>query len=120
GSGADSVLLISNGGHDLFICKFDNSGNQLWVKSIGGVNTGYQDDYGNAIVTDQQRSIYIAGGFKGSADFDPGSGTHMLSSLSGNDNGFLLKLLCSDDKTGTVRDSACNSYTFHNNTYTET
>ncbi len=119
GAGADTVQLISHGGHDIFICKFDNDGNQLWLKSIGGPNTGYQDDYGNAILVDQQRSIYVAGGFKGSVDFDPGNGTHMLSSLSGSGNGYLLKLLCSDDKTGTIRDSACNSYTFHNMTYTQ-
>ncbi len=119
GSGPDSVQLIANGMHDIFICKFDNNGNQLWVKAIGGPTNTYQADYGNAILVDQQHSMYVIGGFTEAVDFDPGNGTHILSSTSGNMDGYLLKLLCADDKTGMIRDSACISYSFHNNSFTQ-
>jgi hypothetical protein len=42
---------------DIFMVKFDSSGNALWAKGIGG--DGF--DYGNAVCMDKQSNIYITG-----------------------------------------------------------
>lgn len=60
--------LSTMGGNDIFLAKYDPSGNILFVKQIGGPN----DQTAKAIVFDAaNNSIYITGSFSGSADFDP-------------------------------------------------
>lgn len=54
-------------GIDLFIAKYDNGGNVLWAKSIGG----FGDDYGFSICTDNLNNVYVAGCFNNaSLNFD--------------------------------------------------
>ena len=52
-----------NSGHkyDIFIAKYDPSGNVLWAKSAGGTGV---NDKGNAISTDADGNIYVIGGFE--------------------------------------------------------
>lgn len=69
--GSSSITSVGNS-QDVFIAKYDISGNLLWVRSVGGsdAETGYgitSDNLGNVIVTGQ---------FKGTAIF----GTSTLSS----------------------------------------
>ena len=85
GLGIDN--LISAGGYDIFISKYDPSGNLIWAKNVGGT-TG---DYAYSVVFDLSGSIYVTGGFQGIADLDPGVGTFYLSSMGGADI-FILKL----------------------------
>ncbi|MCK9421537.1 MAG: T9SS type A sorting domain-containing protein [Bacteroidales bacterium] len=80
--GAGTAFLTSAGGFDIFIAKYDSSGNYLWANRIGG--TG--DDSSGDIVTDSQGNVIIASTFHGSdIDFDPGPGTAFLSSNGGSD-----------------------------------
>jgi hypothetical protein len=55
----DSTKLTNAGLYDIFLAKYDSSGNELWVKSAGG--TGY--DYVYSIATDGTGNIYITGIF---------------------------------------------------------
>ena len=80
--------LNSAGGADIFVQKLDSAGNFLWAKPIGGTAR----DFGNAIAVDTLANVYISGQFQATIDFDPGSGTRTLSSPSGNDDIFILKL----------------------------
>src|SRR4028119_514970 len=58
--GAGVANFTSSGGtQDIFIAKFDASGNYLWAKSIGG--TGTDITYGIAL--DASANIYITGYF---------------------------------------------------------
>lgn len=84
GSGISN--FTSNGNEDIFISKFDASGNFLWVKAIGGS----QLDEGRSIATDASGSVYIMGRFFGAVDFDPGSGTSI--GTVGKWGGYVLKL----------------------------
>ncbi|MBT6028817.1 MAG: T9SS type A sorting domain-containing protein [Crocinitomicaceae bacterium] len=80
----DSVadnLLTSNGGSDIFIAKFDASGAHQWAKSIGGGS----NDLGLAIDADLAGNVYTTGYFFSTVDFDPGAGSHFLSSFGNND-----------------------------------
>ncbi len=61
------------GSTDIFLVKYDSSGNFLWSKSMGGIRT----DMGNAIAVDGIGNVYITGryGFAISppaSDFNPG------------------------------------------------
>ena len=54
-------------GRDIFIAKYDSSGNELWAKAAGGTST----DRSTAIVTDDNGNAYITGYFYGqSISFD--------------------------------------------------
>lgn len=55
----DSTRLISSGGTDIFIAKYDADGVLLWAKQVGGQN----DDYSSAISTDIAGNCYITGFF---------------------------------------------------------
>lgn len=85
--GTTTVNLTSAGDMDAFIQKLDASGNFLWARSVGGT----LEDNANTIVTDSQGNVYVAGSFKGSGDFDPGSGTCSFFS-HGQTDVFILKL----------------------------
>ena len=81
------VQNLTTSDYDLFYAKYDNNGNYIWAKSIGG--TGI-NDLGNAIRTDVAGNIYMTGYFSATVDFDPGPGTQTLTSI-GNRQPFLAK-----------------------------
>jgi len=72
---AGSFTLMSNGNQDIFITKLDSDGNLVWAKGIGG--TG--DDEGLGIDLDSVGNVYTTGGFRVTADFDPGAGVFELT-----------------------------------------
>jgi len=57
-----------------------------WAKRIGSTN----NDFGYAIDMDSEGNVYTTGSFRGTVDFDPGSGVFNLSSTQ--DAIFILKL----------------------------
>lgn len=79
--GPGNAILVSAGQQDIFFAKYDASGNLLFAKSIGSI----ANDKGNSICRDISGNIYLTGLFAESVDFDPGSGTAILSSLGGSD-----------------------------------
>lgn len=62
----DDVPLVSAGDGDIFIVKYDASGNLLWAKSAGGGS----DVYANDIAVDPAGNCYVVGEFYDSASFD--------------------------------------------------
>lgn len=50
---------------DIFIAKYNGSGNVVWARQIGGTS----GDYGSAIATDGSGNIYVTGHFSGTATF---------------------------------------------------
>ncbi|PLW93340.1 MAG: hypothetical protein C0592_06445 [Marinilabiliales bacterium] len=79
--GSGVFPLTSNGNDDVFVCKFDPSGNFLWAFKIGGSSA----DYGYDITIDDQQNVCITGVFYSTVDFDPGAGTYSLTSAGGWD-----------------------------------
>lgn len=61
----ENTAMISNGGSDIFIAKYDSSGNLLWVKQAGSPSF----DRGYSITTDNSDNVYVTGYFKGKAGF---------------------------------------------------
>ncbi|HET8808801.1 MAG TPA: T9SS type A sorting domain-containing protein [Flavobacteriaceae bacterium] len=87
GAGPGAVSLTSAGQEDIFVCKLDAAGNFVWAKRTGGP----QGDGGTDIYPDAVGNVYSTGSFRGTVDFDPGSGTANLTS-AGNSDIFIRKL----------------------------
>ena len=60
-----STALTSSGTTDVFIAKYDASGNAIWAQKAGGINV----DFGFGIAVDGSDNSYITGFFDGSATF---------------------------------------------------
>jgi Immunoglobulin domain/Beta-propeller repeat len=74
----DNVTLTPAGASaDVFLAKYDASGNLAWVKSAGGSLL----DYGYALASDAGGNAYLAGSFTGTATF----GSSNLTSSGGSD-----------------------------------
>jgi hypothetical protein len=86
--GSGSVVISSRGYNDIFISKFDNSGNFQWAQTWGST----QYDEGLGIDTDQPGLIYTTGGFSGTIDFDPSPGMDNHESHGAAD-AFIVKIL---------------------------
>jgi hypothetical protein len=83
-----SVRLINAGGKDIFVAKFDPSGNVIWAKSAGGVS----HDWGRGVAADNLGNVFITGSFYGpDIAFD-------TINISGNGDIFIAKY----DRSGNV------------------
>jgi len=74
--GASVDEHTSVGGGDIFVSKFNSSGEFQWARTWGGAD----DDYGKGIAADSSGNSYVTGWFRHLADFDPGPGVDEHSS----------------------------------------
>jgi hypothetical protein len=80
--GKGTVMLGSSGGYDIFVTKFDASGNFIWVSQMGGPG----DDAGNGIDVDANGSVFTTGYFNDSCDFNPSPKARaLITSLGASD-----------------------------------
>ncbi len=79
--GTGVAPLSSKGSEDIFIAKYDASGNYLWAKSIGD----NLSEVGNEIYLDAAGNIYLTGYFSDTVDFDPGVGVSKVISNGASD-----------------------------------
>ncbi|PCJ65689.1 MAG: hypothetical protein COA58_09800 [Bacteroidetes bacterium] len=79
--------LTSDGSYDIFVMQLDLNGNFKWAKKMGGTSRAY----GFSIATDSKGNYYTTGYFSGTADFDPGTANHLITS-NGFDDIFISKL----------------------------
>ena len=75
--------LVSHGGDDIFVAKFDAAGNHLWSRGFGTT----RDDEGHAVAVDAAGSVIITGHYGAAIDFGGG-----LSPFVGSVDYFVLKL----------------------------
>jgi len=113
-----SHTLISVGGNDMFLVKYDSSGNVLWAKSAGS----QVDDYGIADATDAAGNVYVTGRYR-ATPFILGPDTLIYSGGIGDDI-FLAKYdssgnvlwaknavgMGADENTGIATDASGNVY----------
>ncbi len=55
----DTITLSTSGGYDIFIAKFDTSGNVVWAKNVNGSDW----DFGASIALDLNGNAFITGSF---------------------------------------------------------
>jgi Secretion system C-terminal sorting domain len=80
-----NITLTNAGGNDLFIVKYDVSGNALWAKSAGGSN----NDAGYGISTDASGNVFVTGDFY-SPSITFGT-TTLTNAAGGKDDMFIVK-----------------------------
>jgi hypothetical protein len=83
-----TVLTNVGNGWDVFIAKYDSSGNAIWAKSAGG----NWDIHSTSITTDMNCNVYITGYFHNSASFDS-----IILTSSGYSDIFIAKYNSSGD-----------------------
>ncbi|MEZ6117620.1 MAG: hypothetical protein R3C28_13740 [Pirellulaceae bacterium] len=90
-AGSSAGRLTSNGTNDVFVAKYNSSGDLLWATSFG--SDGY--DYAWGLALDDSDNVIVTGNFNGTVDFAPSMtdplGLDTLTSAGGYD-GFILKL----------------------------
>ena len=84
-AGSASITVAggaSSNRSDAYFAKYDNSGNYLWAKRIGGT----EDDRGKDIHVDMNGNVFLTGTFRFTANFDPGaSNTSVMASSNSTD-----------------------------------
>lgn len=85
-------VITSAGGSDIFIAKYNSSGIIQWVQKAGSNDSNYE--YGYGIALDATGNVYVAGSFRGTADF----GGIALTS-AGDEDIFVAKY----DNDGTIQ-----------------
>jgi len=84
--------IVSNGFYDVFVQKTAPDGNLVWAKGFGSTSF----EYGTGITADAVGNVYVTGVFDTETDFDPGTGTALLTP-NGQQDIFLVKLDPSGD-----------------------
>ena len=84
---ADGTFTYSN----IQIAKFSPTGSSLWLKQLGNSTGTSGGEAAHAVAADAAGNIVVAGQFRGTVDFDPGSGTHNVATTA-KESGFVLKL----------------------------
>ena len=79
--GPGDASRTSAGGDDVFVAKYDSSGNFLQVWIFGGADT--EEPY--YIDVDAYGGFHVCGEFYGTGDYDPGPATFNLTSAGQND-----------------------------------
>lgn len=84
--GPGQMILTSVGLKDVFISKYDDTGALVWAFNVGGIGGGPGlDDEGLALTVSSEGHLYVTGYFQGTADFDPGPETTLLTSAGFRD-----------------------------------
>ncbi len=84
--GPGVTTLTSNGNSDHLLAKFSPTGNLLWAFNTGSPD----DDVASCVGVDKNGGVFMGGYFRGSVDFDPGPGTHIVTATDSIE-GFLAK-----------------------------
>ncbi len=87
-----NYYMTSFGDNDIFVGKFDYNSNMLWIKQLGGE----LGDSPYALSLDNEDNVYVTGLFEGTADFNPGTENHYLTSF-GDYDAFVSKLNANGD-----------------------
>lgn len=80
------VAILDPFGMDTYVAKYTPAGALVWARLIGG--TGNVNGY--HITSDARNNVYVTGRVRNKVDFDPGPGTHEITTT--NNEAFLLKL----------------------------
>lgn len=111
GAAANSYNLTSNGNADIFLAKYNSSGQLIWAHNFGGVVL----DEGTSLSVTPAGEINLTGYFNGAVDFDASSASVILDAGSSSDPFFARydtngNLVWAKDITGTGETYAQNMY----------
>lgn len=84
--GTGTALLVSTGGQDNFIAKYDSNGNYQWAHRMGSNSTSTEN--GTDVAVDLSGNVISVGSYYQIATF---SSTTFTLPLAGNGNGYIMK-----------------------------
>lgn len=111
-----TLSLVTNGGTDSYLAKYDANGNLVFAKNVGGASV----DVGYGIATDGTGAIYFTGTFNSVVDFDLLSNVANLTASNSQDI-FIAKYTECTAVTTTVNSQInvlCNSQSTGSSTVT--
>lgn len=110
-------IRTSNGIADAFLLKQDNSGAHQWVRTWGDI----EFDSAFAVTVAKDSQVYTGGSFGGTVDFDPGTGSDILSSF-GLADAFVSSYNAAGDYlwTNTFGSNADNDHVFKLTSFSDT
>lgn len=73
---------------NIFIAKYDPSGNFVWAKQFGA---GMQSESVRDMAIDGSGSIYLSGVFKSTVDFDPSASAYLLTATGTTEDTYISK-----------------------------
>ncbi|HMK16864.1 MAG TPA: SBBP repeat-containing protein [Chitinophagaceae bacterium] len=88
--GAGVFMMTALGNLDIYIIKYDASGNFIWARQLGGATPG--DEQVRDIAIDGFGNLYLTGFFRSTVDFDPGPGVFNVTCIGSGYAAFFLKL----------------------------
>ncbi|WP_435019969.1 Ig-like domain repeat protein [Tundrisphaera sp. TA3] len=94
GSSSPKSFTSQGNSQDIFVARLDASGNTDWVKSLGGSGT----DSADAIATDGQGLVLLAGSYKGASPF----GSLAQGSTIDSQDIYLAQIAASDGRAVSV------------------
>lgn len=87
--GPGTTTVTAMGSKDCYLARFNDAGELVSVGTWGGPDSFSEP---NSIAETSTGDFLIAGLFKGTFDFDPGPGTHSITSASAGGDGYVLRL----------------------------
>ncbi len=63
--------LTTFSGYDAYLAKYDRNGSYLWALRLGDTNLTFGEERAWDLAVDEEDSIYIAGAFGGTVNFNP-------------------------------------------------
>lgn len=114
---ANKDTLVSAGGDDIFVAKYKSNGGFIWAKRMGG--TDY--DKAEGIAVGDLGDVYVTGYFASTqAEFNPGgAGGTLINVSAGLNDGYLVRLACSDTVSTLLTLSTCErNYLWQDSAYT--
>jgi len=93
--------ITSKGETDFYICKLDSDGSLVRINQLAG--SSYE--CANSIMVDPNGTIYAAGYFAGSPNFDPGNTNNILPAKGATDS-FIVKLTQETSGVNTTQTSS--------------
>lgn len=88
GPGTNNLTAAPSDFYEIFIAKYDPSGNFVWAKQMYGPNGA---DYCRSLAVDGSGNVYATGAFASTVDFNPGSAVQNLTAV-GDQDIFICKL----------------------------
>lgn len=113
-AGQDTLVSSSLNSLDMFVTKYDNSGNYLWAHAI----SGFGDEWANGLAVGPDNGIHIIGNYSQQINFDPFNQT-AADTVNGQWDFFVFKFGQCSPTTATQVENSCDPFTWiDGNTYT--
>jgi hypothetical protein len=85
--GLDSIILAAMGGWDIYVLKWNEDGEFIWVRHLGNIDG---DNWAHDLVMTNEEDLLVTGHFTGTLDFNTGPGTFEMTAT--NSDPYIWKL----------------------------